>query len=622
MNNMSKCIAIAAMTGFFLLLFPGSAAPSPIEPMINRLGQEGLLYTESAKTLGRGRLTIGLSGDASLDNSQVDFVLLDNTSPAINLNNVKSYQYSVMPKLGFGIMDFLDFSAMLPLYLDQVSRFDSLKPGNKSFGGFQGGIGDAEFDLKLQVPPRAGLRVLDMAYMAGVSVPTGDRAHGFFPRHSYYFLKDSTVLSAGGRVATGALSSCYSSGIVEALLKILLTFNCWERIDGTIPLQFHLNVGTRMLPARGFDQVVIFNAAAEYRPTSLFSLFTEVSSETRLGNLFNGFKINEDPLRLSPGFNINLPEGIFFSLFSEISLSSRAFLGWDASSALMNAKLQPDWRIGASLGWSGFLYKIEKGKGGKIGKNFDQDNDGMPDTLDQCPQFPEDKDGYQDEDGCPEYDNDGDHIPDSLDKCPDEPEDRDGFEDEEGCPDKDNDNDGIPDSLDRCPGIPEDRDGFEDSDGCPDYDNDLDGIPDSLDKCPDAAGVRENEGCFKPLEEQQTIKDVGWGRYILQGVEFKANSPDLMPESYQKLDDLFESLKAFPVVTIEISGFTDNAGNAALNKKLSLRRAETARAYLILRGIDPSRITVVGRGGEDPVTDNSTAEGRAFNRRIEIKRID
>jgi outer membrane protein OmpA-like peptidoglycan-associated protein len=67
-----------------------------------------------------------------------------------------------------------------------------------------------------------------------------------------------------------------------------------------------------------------------------------------------------------------------------------------------------------------------------------------------------------------ESDRDGDGIPDHLDKCPDEPEDFDGFEDEDGCPEHDNDNDGIPDHLDKCPNDPETFNGFEDEDGCPD----------------------------------------------------------------------------------------------------------------------------------------------------------
>src|SRR5690554_2412391 len=74
-------------------------------------------------------------------------------------------------------------------------------------------------------------------------------------------------------------------------------------------------------------------------------------------------------------------------------------------------------------------------------------------------------------------DTDADGIVDALDQCPLKPEDYDGFEDEDGCPDDDNDGDGILDVDDACPNEPEDFDGFRDDDGCPDYDNDDDGIP-------------------------------------------------------------------------------------------------------------------------------------------------
>ncbi|KAK1548386.1 hypothetical protein Q3G72_001794 [Acer saccharum] len=129
----------------------------------------------------------------------------------------------------------------------------------------------------------------------------------------------------------------------------------------------------------------------------------------------------------------------------------------------------------------------------------DNDHDNIPDEDDQCPNEPEDKDNFQDEDGCPDLDNDHDGIPDAVDMCPDEPEDRDGFEDEDGCPDPDNDKDGIIDALDQCPDAPEDMDGFEDEDGCPDLDNDKDGLPDLNDQCPnfpeDKDGVQDDDGC-------------------------------------------------------------------------------------------------------------------------------
>nr|MEE4269448.1 thrombospondin type 3 repeat-containing protein [Candidatus Krumholzibacteria bacterium] len=132
---------------------------------------------------------------------------------------------------------------------------------------------------------------------------------------------------------------------------------------------------------------------------------------------------------------------------------------------------------------------------------WDNDGDGIRDAVDLAPDAPEDYDGYLDEDGLPDPDNDGDGIFDWLDNCPDEPEDFDGYKDEDGCPDDfaDRDGDGVEDSRDACPDTPEDLDGFEDGDGCPELDNDLDGIPDHLDKCPntpeDYDGVEDEDGC-------------------------------------------------------------------------------------------------------------------------------
>src|SRR5207247_1702899 len=79
-------------------------------------------------------------------------------------------------------------------------------------------------------------------------------------------------------------------------------------------------------------------------------------------------------------------------------------------------------------------------------------------------------------------DIDHDGIYDNVDKCPEQPEDKDGFEDTDGCPDPDNDNDGIPDVADKCPLEQEDKDSWQDDDGCPELDNDKDGILDPSDK--------------------------------------------------------------------------------------------------------------------------------------------
>jgi hypothetical protein len=129
----------------------------------------------------------------------------------------------------------------------------------------------------------------------------------------------------------------------------------------------------------------------------------------------------------------------------------------------------------------------------------DLDADGLDDRVDRCPQQAEDRDGFEDRDGCPDPDDDADGVADAADQCRLVAEDRDGFEDADGCPDADNDRDGIDDSRDRCALVAEDRDGFDDDDGCPDADDDGDGIADADDLCPRSAenrnGFEDGDGC-------------------------------------------------------------------------------------------------------------------------------
>jgi hypothetical protein len=151
----------------------------------------------------------------------------------------------------------------------------------------------------------------------------------------------------------------------------------------------------------------------------------------------------------------------------------------------------------------GFNYNFEK---------RDRDEDGIDDSVDQCPTEAEDRDNYEDSDGCPDPDNDLDTIPDASDKCPNQAEDQDGFEDNDGCPDLDNDKDGIPDTGDRCPTEPETKNGFDDTDGCPDQaDRDRDGVPDDKDKCPDEAedtdGFEDTDGCPDPDNDKDGVPD-------------------------------------------------------------------------------------------------------------------
>jgi OmpA-OmpF porin, OOP family len=244
----------------------------------------------------------------------------------------------------------------------------------------------------------------------------------------------------------------------------------------------------------------------------------------------------------------------------------------------------------------------------------DTDGDGITDDIDKCPREPEDKDGFQDADGCPDPDNDGDGIPDALDKCPNEPEDRDGFQDEDGCPDPDNDNDGIPDVRDQCPNEPEDKDGFQDEDGCPDPDNDHDGILDADDKCPNVPGVPP-DGCPKKYNLVVVTENK---IELKQTVYFDFNKATIKPVSFALLNDVAQAMKDNPHIKVEIQGHTDSVGDDNYNLKLSQRRAESIKTYLSTKGISEDRMAPKGYGETVPIADNRTATGRAQNRRVEF----
>ncbi|MEZ4459464.1 MAG: OmpA family protein [bacterium] len=308
---------------------------------------------------------------------------------------------------------------------------------------------------------------------------------------------------------------------------------------------------------------------------------------------------------------------------------------------LTNSVGSPDFRAFASLTWS------------PVGPN-DTDGDGIMDPDDKCPTEPEDKDGWEDLDGCPDFDNDNDKILDTDDACPDEPEDYDTFEDENGCPDPDNDQDGVLDvddkcpleagpaenagcpwgdtdgdglldNNDQCPKDPEDKDGFEDEDGCPDPDNDKDGILDVDDKCPlepeTINGKDDEDGC--PDKGESKVRVTAEKIEILEKVFFDTNKDTIKERSFSILNQVGSVLKANPQITlIQVEGHTDDRGKDDYNLDLSQRRADSVRNYLIGRGIDANRLRAVGFGETKPIADNKSSKGRDTNRRVEFNIVE
>jgi outer membrane protein OmpA-like peptidoglycan-associated protein len=212
-------------------------------------------------------------------------------------------------------------------------------------------------------------------------------------------------------------------------------------------------------------------------------------------------------------------------------------------------------------------------------------------------------------------DRDKDGIADAVDRCPTEAEDKDGFEDADGCPDPDNDKDGIADAVDRCPTGAEDKDGFEDADGCPDPDNDKDGVTDAVDRCPTEAGPAENGGCPKKYElivvTEEKIE-------LKQKIFFESNKAVIMSRSYALLAEIANVLRTRLSMRLRIEGHTDARGTPKRNLALSGARADAVRVYLIGLGVDGARLEARGYGSEQPIETNRTVVGREKNRRVEF----
>ena len=284
-------------------------------------------------------------------------------------------------------------------------------------------------------------------------------------------------------------------------------------------------------------------------------------------------------------------------------------------------------------------------KPGARPKPADSDNDGIIDTLDQCPNTSAGVD--VDSRGCEiNQDNDGDGVLDMADQCPDTPVNMEV--DASGCP-LDSDQDGYPGYLDQCPHsaigakvddrgceMEEDSDGdgvFDSADLCPntvpdaqvnhlgcELDDDLDGVLNSQDQCPGTPmeAMVDASGCTLSYSQQvqQEVAVINPAN-----IQFATDSADLTDGSKQELQTLIAIMTSYSDINVDIHAYTDNVGNEKYNLKLSQRRADNVKAYLVKMGIDADRLNAYGFGEGSPVADNNTQDGRSLNRRVEFKVI-
>jgi OOP family OmpA-OmpF porin len=200
--------------------------------------------------------------------------------------------------------------------------------------------------------------------------------------------------------------------------------------------------------------------------------------------------------------------------------------------------------------------------------------------------------------GAGEGDKDGDAIATKDDLCPNDAEDKDGFEDEDGCPDPDNDKDGVLDAADKCPLEAETKNGYKDEDGCPDE------VPETLKKF---------TGAIQGINFQVGSEALAAGTNVVldKAIVVLKEHAEVRLEIQGHTDD--QPLRA--------------GGRFPDNVALSQARADSVKKYMVSKGIAEDRVVAKGYGDSQPVTDPKELKdaalnaGRAKNRRVEFKLI-
>lgn len=449
------------------------------------IGPRNFLTLDAPEVPGHKRLTFGLIFDYQANAYQVRSTD-GNTNAVLQTANLIKSQYKTEVQVALGLLDQFQIGLALPvtwlLTGDVVDERMGLATGETLS---KTGLGDLRIEGKGQLASFGPDDQLVVGGLLGVSLPTGA---------SDAYLRNNGVTGRAKALATWQLGRFRLGGQVGALLRKSVT-----TLDA--------NVGSQLM----------YGGAGQFQVLKGFDVLGELVGRSGFAD-FGQRYWDENPVeadlavRASPMGMLAITGGLGFGLGKGIGApGARVFLG---------AVFSPDFR--------------------------DADHDGVYDADDRCPDQAEDRDGFKDQDGCPEPDNDADGIPDVSDKCPNDAEDMDQFEDEDGCPELDNDKDAIPDlndpcpnaaedglgkrpkdgcpstaedadgdsvndTIDKCPDEPEDRDLFQDEDGCPDPDNDGDGIPDGFDNCPndaeDADGFEDDDGCPDPDNDKDGFPD-------------------------------------------------------------------------------------------------------------------
>ncbi|MBN2359161.1 MAG: OmpA family protein [Deltaproteobacteria bacterium] len=419
------CLAMVAHAAAASADEPGTFAAERLRPAMDR---EGLLDVEW------GGLSEHLSYDAALWGSYaLNPLVLYRRHEDGSLTRVGSligHRVGASAVGALSLFGWVKLGVEVPVVLYQ-GRGAPISPDDARLGALQAvGVGDLQLRAKVRLL-RSEDHFVDLALMPTLTLPTG------FPSRSY--LGESSATLAPELVLSRAVGGARLAG----------------------------NLGYRIRPDTSFaglavGQEIYYRAGVGFRFDEAASLPLEIDLTVNGATAaLTPFKsLNQNPLELMGG--------VAYDVWGPLQLLGGAGVGLVAGYAT------PDLRLFAGVRFAP--------------RRHDRDGDGIEDGDDRCPDEPEDRDGFEDGDGCPDPDNDGDGVLDAKDRCPVLA----GVPEEQGCPAGDRDGDGVADRDDACPEEP----GPVALQGCPDRDGD--GVADRDDRCPDEPGVADNGGCPRP----------------------------------------------------------------------------------------------------------------------------
>jgi outer membrane protein OmpA-like peptidoglycan-associated protein len=531
----------------------------------------GFFSVERAATLPAWSLSTKLTIDFA--NQPLSMAITDPTTMTAHRQALMDWQVIGHLGLALGLQSWLeavlDLGASAQSYTSAYGHPLSFADSSLTRTGFY--LADHKFttipppnaallDLRLGLKVRAYRgRYFGLGVLAIMTAPIGDSTA--FLGESFLTFRPTLIADFG----RGPFSIAINLGVV--VRKEVRVLDPYQQSAGLVPPRVLLDVGDELTWSVGLG----------YRVLPWLSVVGEVMG-------LEPIVISADATR---DRTIDLQGGLQFQATAHLGV----FVG-GGGNVTPSADRRDGFRAFAGVSWA--LGRSEPPPALPVlpaatPQHGDRDGDGIPDSVDRCPDEPEDRDGFEDQDGCPEVDNDHDGIPDAIDHCPNDREDFDGYEDRDGCPDLDNDGDGIPDAADRCPNEPETRNGIEDEDGCP-----------------DSGGV------------------VAVVELILPELSFDAGKSTFTAATVAALNKAADRILAAPSHRIRIEGHADRheaaRGNAAVT--LSQARAIAVREYLIKRGVDGTKLQAVGYGDSRPKDDADTPQTHALNRRVEFIVVD